>query len=173
MNKPDYNIEQKLAKWEKGLYACYGAAISLLFSAIIKAVENTKLAGMLFSIEEKAGAANLPIFAEYYTEIGFIMISPWRLLLWAVLEIACLGMAVILIAHPAWRKAPSSKWTNLIFGYFFAGWVTLLALGAQDPINVAEVSPAYNILVVGYLAAIGAGYWLTHRKKDRAEEIFP
>jgi len=171
-DKPVRSIEERVAAWGKWLYACYGAALSLLLSAIIKAIENTKLVGMLFSIEEKAGAANLPIFAEHYTEIGFIVVSPWRLLLWAVLEIACLGMAVILIAQPAWRKAPSMKRTNLIFGYLMASWLTLLTLGAQDPINVGEV-PGYNILVVGYLIAIGLGYWLIHRKKDRAEEIFP
>ncbi len=169
-SNPGKSIEEQILKWEKGLYACYGAAFTLLINAIIKAVENTKLTEVFFFIEGIAGATNSPIFSQYYTDIGYIMISPWRLVLWAVLEITSLVLAIILIVHPVWRHAPSNKRLNLIYGYLLASWITLLTLGAQDPLNVGS---GYNILVVGYLLAIGLGYWLSHRKKERVEEIFP
>lgn len=169
-DKSTKTVDERLAAWEKWLYACYGAAFMLLALAICKAGENTRLTGLLFTVEQ---AADFPIFPQYYQDLSFIYISPWRLLLWLAVEITTLGAAAVLTLSSRWRRNPSARRRNLILGYLLAGWVTLLSLGAQDPINVAESSPAYNILVVVYLLSLGLGYWWSRRKRERAEEIFP
>jgi hypothetical protein len=159
-------IESQLPRWEKWLYACYSAAFVMLAHAFIKAYENQMLTDALFSIDDQAGATNLPGFT-HFTNIYY---SVWRILLWLFLQFATLAPAAILAFHPTWRKIPLAKRLDLIGGYLLAAWVALLVLGAQDPLNVSN---AYNVFVIVYLLALGLGNWQLRRKKDKAEEVFP
>jgi hypothetical protein len=59
-------IEQKLPRWEKWLYACGSAAVIMLAHALVKAIENTALTGALFFIEGKAGITPQPDFFNPY-----------------------------------------------------------------------------------------------------------
>ena len=171
MESKNYSVmEQKLSVWEKWLYASFSVAIIMLAHAVIKAYENQLFINVFFSIEMESGAPNLSIFQQYNREIFQGLISLWRILLWLLLEIAALAAAIILAFHPTWRKIALAKRLDLIFGYLLAGWVTLLSLGAQDPVNASN---GYNALVVVFLLAIGLGYWQLRRKKDKAEEVFP
>ncbi len=157
-------IEQKLLGWEKWLYAFFGVAIIMLVHAFIKAYENQLATGAFFALEKEAGS-DLSFPSQLY-----VSFSSWRPLLWLTIEIVTLVPAAILAFHSTWRKVPLIKRLDLIFGFLLAGWVTLLSLGAQDPLNVGN---GYNVLVIGYILAIGLGYWWLRRKKDRAEEVFP
>lgn len=161
--------EEKLLGWERWLYCLHGAALIMLVQGVIKAFENEILTGILFNIEETTQVA---IFPAYYEDLSLVFISPARLVLWLLIEMAALGTAAILALHPTWRRSGSVKRLNLIFGYLLAGWVNLLALGAQDPVNVAETGSEYNLIVIGYLLLIGLGYWRS-RKKRKAEDLFP
>lgn len=40
-------FEEKLVRWERMLYACYGAVLTMLFQSMIKAFENQVLADIL------------------------------------------------------------------------------------------------------------------------------
>lgn len=110
------------------------------------------------------------MFEQHYAEISTGLISPARILFWLFLELITLTPAAILSFHSTWRKVRLAKRHDLIFGYLLAGWVILLALGAQDPVNVSN---GYTVLVIIFLPAIGLGYWWLRRKKDKAEEVFP
>jgi hypothetical protein len=168
-SEPGINGEVQLMKWEKGLYASYGAALTLLVHAVIKAIENIGLDKLLLDFEE---VTNFQIFShvEYYAYLADIKISLWRYLLWLFIEVFTLGAAAILAFHPAQRRNASFKRLNVIFGYLLAGWITLLSLGAQFP---NDNSIGYYAFVVAFLLAIGWGYWRSRRKRERAEEIFP
>lgn len=158
-------IEQKLLSWEKWLFACFSVAVIMLTQGVLKAYENQLLINLLFSIQEE-----YPVFEQHYAEIAPGLISPARILFWLFLELLTLVPAAILSFHSAWRKVRLAKRHDLIFGYLLAGWVMLLVLGAQDPVNVSN---GYNVLLVALLFAIGLGYWQLRRKKDKAEEVFP
>ncbi len=166
-------LEAQLPRWEKWLYACYGASFTLLAHAFIKYYENTILSEALFFIEEKAGlvwsSESLPMFDQYTYDLSLVYISPGRLVFWLVIQIVTLAGAAILAFHPTWRKTTLSKRLGLIFGYLLAGWITLLSLGAHDPLNA---DGGYTALVIIYLIALGLGYWWLRRKKEKAEEIF-
>ncbi|RJP52115.1 MAG: hypothetical protein C4583_07240 [Anaerolineaceae bacterium] len=163
-------IEQKLLIWEKWLFACYSAAFIMLAHAFIKAYENQMLVNVFFSLDRESGNPNLSIFQRYSAEIFPGLISPWRILFVFLLEIVFLVSFAVLAFHPTWKKIALFRRIDLIFGYLLAGWVTLLSLGAQDPVNASN---GYNVLVVIFLLAIGLGYWRLRRKKDKAEEVFP
>ncbi len=163
-------LEAQLLRWEKWLYACYGAAFTLLAQAFVKAYENQRFVNVFFSIDKDAGAIRGSVFQQYNADIFQGLISPWRILLWLFLEFAFLAPATILAFHPPWRKIVLAKRLDLIFGYLLAGWVALLSLGAQDPLNVGA---GYNVFVIAYLLALGLGYWQLRRNKDKAEEVFP
>lgn len=167
-------IEQRLSVWEKWLYACYSASFIMLVHAFIKNHENTVLSGALFFIENEAGVTNSPAnfetFYQYFTDLFVAFISPGRLVLWLVIQLAILISAATLAFHPTWKKIMLSKRLDMIFGYLLAGWITLLSLGAQDQLNAGG---GYNAIVVVYLLALGLGYRLLRRKKDKAEEVFP
>lgn len=163
-------LEVQLPRWEKGLYAGFGAAFTMLAGAFVKASENTVLTSALFSIEDKVGSTNLSVFSQYYTDLAYVYVSPWRLLLCLFFEVAVIAAVAILTFHSTWRKIPLSKRLDLIFGYLLAGWIALLSLGAQDPLNVGN---GYNVFVIVYLLVLGMGYWQLRRKKEKAEEVFP
>jgi hypothetical protein len=167
-------IEQKLSGWEKWLYASFGVAIVMLAHAFIKDHENIMLTNALFFMEDKAGlvrsAANSELLSQYYSDLAVAYLSPARILLWLAMEILTLACAAILAVFPPWRKVNLSRRLDLIFGFLLAGWIILLSLGAQNPLNV---SGEYNVFVVIYLFALGVGYWGLRRKKDKAEEVFP
>ena len=163
-------LERQLPRWEKGLFACYGAAFTLLANGFIKAIENTTLSSAIFFIEKKVGGTNFPAFYQYHYDLSLAYRSPWWFLLWLVLEIATLTPAIILAVSPTWRKIPLNKRLDVMFGYFLAAWLVLLSLGARDPLNVGA---GYNFLVIGCLLALGLGYWWSHRKQASAEEVFP
>lgn len=158
-------LEQKLVGWEKWLYASFGIAVIMLAQAFLKAYENQLLVNVLFSIQEEC-----PVSEQHDAEISTGLISPGRILFWLFLELLILAPAAILSFHSAWRKVHLTSRYDLIFGYLLAGWIMLLSLGAQDPDNVSD---GYNVLALVFLFAIGLGYWLTRRKKDNAEEVFP
>ena len=145
-------------------------AVIMLVHAFIKAFENALLTHVLLLIEEKAGANNLPDSPQYFSNLHYAQISFFRPFLWLTVEFVTLVPAAILAFHPTWRKVPLIKRLDLIFGFLLAGWVTLLSLGAQDPLNAPG---GYNALVVIYLLALGLGYWGLRRKKEKAEEVFP
>ena len=164
-------LEAQLPRWEKWLYACFSAAIVMLAHAFIKASENFMLTDFLFSIEKEVVVpANVPNNYVYVQNAYNFLLPPERYWLWLIVELVAFVPAVILSFHPLWRKVALTKRIDLIFGYLLAGWVTLLSLGAQDPLNVGN---GYNVLVIFYLLALGLGYWWLRRKKDRAEEVFP
>ncbi|GER78665.1 MAG: hypothetical protein M5U11_02245 [Anaerolineales bacterium] len=158
-------LERKLLGWEKWLYACFGMAVIMLAQAFLKAYENQLLVNVLFSVQEK-----YPVFDQHYAELSTGLISPARILFWLFLELLTLTPAAILSFHSTWRKVRLANRYDLIFGYLLAGWIMLLSLGAQDPVNVSN---GYNVFALVFLFTIGLGYWLTRRKKDKAEEVFP
>jgi hypothetical protein len=164
-------MEQKLLRWEKWLYACFGSAIIMLAQAFIKASENFMLTDFLSSIEEKVVVpANIPDHYVYVQTAYNFLLSPERYWLWLIVELAALTPAAILAFHSAWRKVPLVKRPDLIAAYLLAAWVNLLVLGAQNPL---PVSNAYNFFAFGYLLVLGLGYWWLRRKKEKAEEVFP
>lgn len=157
-------LEAQLPRWEKWLYACFGVAFTMLIHAFIKAHENQLATEAFFMLEKEAGS-DLTFPSQLW-----LSFSSWRPLLWLFVQFATLVPAAILAFHSAWRKVTLNKRLDLIFGFLLAGWVTLLSLGAQDPLNAPN---GYNTLVVVYLLALGLGYWWLRRKKERAEEVFP
>jgi hypothetical protein len=163
-------LEQKLLGWEKMLYASFSAAIIMLAQAFVKAYENQLFVNVFFSMEKDFDLSSLSIFNQYNAEIFRGLISPWRTWLWLLLEFAILAPAALLAFHPTWRKIALSKRLDLVFGYLLAGWIALLSLGAQDPLNASD---GYNVFVIVYLLALGLSYWQLRRKKDKAEEVFP
>lgn len=164
-------LEAQLPRWEKWLYACFSAAVIMLVHAFIKASENFLLADLLFSIEQKTLVpTTIPNYFGYVNNVNNVILSPERNWLWVIVELAALAPAAILAFHSAWRKVPLVKRLDLIFGFLLASWVNLLALGAQNPLNVSD---AHNFFVLGYLLALGLGYWWLRRKKEKAEEVFP
>jgi hypothetical protein len=163
-------LEARFPRWEKWLYACYGAVFMMLAHSFIKASENTALTKALFFIESKVGTTNLPGFSQYYTNLAYVYLSPWRLLIWLIIEMAVLVPAAILAFHSAWRKIVLARRLNLIFAYLLAGWVNLLSLAVPDPRSVPD---GYNTVIVVYLLAMALGYGWLRRKKNKAEEVFP
>jgi len=167
-------LEQKLLGWEKWLFASFSVALIMLIHAFIKDHENIMLTNALFFMEDKAdlvrSAANADLLSQYYSDLAVAYLSPARLLMWLFIQVAIFACAVILAFLPPWRKVNFSKRLDLVFGFLLAGWVNLLALGAQDPLNIPG---EYNVLLVIYLLALGIGYWGFRRKKDKAEEVFP
>lgn len=157
-------LEAQLPRWEKWLYACFGVAITMFIHAFIKAYENQLATDAFFALQKEAGR-DLSFPSQLW-----LSFSSWRPLLWLFIQFAILVPAAILAFHSTWRKIPLKKRLDLIFGYLLAGWIVLLSLGAQDPLNVGD---AYNFFVLGYILAIGLGYWWLRRKKDKAEEVFP
>ncbi|MBI5932967.1 MAG: hypothetical protein HY867_04610 [Chloroflexi bacterium] len=168
------HLEQKLSGWEKWLYASFSVAIIMLAHAFIKDHENIMLTNALFFMEDKAelvrSAANADILSQYYSDLAVAYLSPARLILWLAIQSAIFACAAVLAFFRPWRKVNLSKRMDLIFGFLLAAWINLLALGAQDPLNIPG---EYNVLVVIYLLALGLGYWWQGRKKDKAEEVFP
>lgn len=163
-------LERQFIRWEKGLYACYAIAFTMLAHAIVKARENTVLADVLFNMERMPRTTTPLISSENNGDIFYILGSPWRSTLWMVVELSILILAITLALHPTWRKFPFAKRLDLIFGYFLAAWIVLLSLGAQIPDDFGN---GMNVLTIGSLLVIGLAYWWFRRKKDRAEEVFP
>ncbi len=167
-------LEHKLLGWEKWLYASFSVAIIMLAHAFIKDHENIMLTNALFFMEDKAelarSAANAELLSQYYSDLAVAYLSPARLILWLTIQFAMFACAAVLAFFPPWRKVNLPKRIDLIFGFLLAAWINLLALGAQDPLNIAG---EYNVLVVIYLLMLGLGYWWQGRKKDKAEEVFP
>ncbi|MEM4204687.1 MAG: hypothetical protein QXS54_11510 [Candidatus Methanomethylicaceae archaeon] len=161
-------LESYLPRWEKWLYLILGAAIIMLIQGIIKNYENKLLTDLMFSLAERG--VDVWRFLPLYGEWSFIFLSPWRLLLWLIVEMAALLPAAILGLHPLWRRVALTKRLDLIGGFLLVGWVNLLALGATDPLNMPD---EYNALLILYLLLFGSGYWFLRRRRDRAEEIFP
>jgi hypothetical protein len=163
-------LEHQFIHWEKGLYACYGIAFTMLAHAIVKARENTVLTDMLFSMERQTRTTLPMVSSQNNADIFYIMGASWRSALWMVVGLAILILAVTLAFHPTWRKFPLAKRLNLIFGYLLAAWVVLFSVGAQYP---DDFSNGMKFLAIGSLLALGLAYWWFRRNKDRAEEVFP
>lgn len=163
-------LERQVVYWEKGLYACYAVAVTMLAQAIVKAHENRILTDMLLFMERKGRATTPLVPSQYNADVLYVMGSPWRSTLWITVEMAILILAMTLAVHPTWRKFPFTKRLDLIFGYLLAAWVVLLSLGAQIPDDIGN---GLNVLLMGSLLALGLAYWWFRRKKDTAEEIFP
>lgn len=163
-------LERQFTFWEKGLYACYAIAFTMLTHAVIKAHENMVLTDMLFSMERKLRTTAPLVSSQYNADIWYIMGSPWRSLLWIFVELAILIFATTLAFHPAWRKFPLAKRLDLIFGYFFSAWIVLLSLGVQQP---SDVQNGINVLAIASLLVLGLAYWWFRGKQYRAEEVFP
>lgn len=163
-------LERQFMQWEKGLYACYAIAFTMLAHAVVKARENTVLADMLLFMDRQERTTTAIVSSETNGDIAYIMGASWRSVLWMGVEMAILILAVTLAFHPTWRKFPLAKRLELVFGYFLAAWVVLLSLGAQNPDDFGN---GMNFLTIGSLLVLGLAYWLFRRKKERAEEVFP
>ncbi|MEP0806916.1 MAG: hypothetical protein HRF47_15660 [Chloroflexota bacterium] len=170
-------LEAQLPRWEKWLYACFGAAVTMLGNSIARAFERSYLTAAFFKslkhIEPAAFTENAPTILltdPVSLNIQRALFAPYWLILSYFLLSAILIPAIWLAFHALWRQVPLAKRGDLIFGYFLAGWLTLLSLGVQDPFNADS---GYNVLVISYLLALGLGYWWLRRKKDKAEEVFP
>jgi len=170
-------IEAQLLHWEKGRFAAYGAALTLLASSIARAFEKSYLQVAFFKSLENVDTAAFtdnghPIMLTEPVVLnlqGALFVPYWQVLGYLLL-IVILAPAAWLAFHSTWRRIPLTKRQNLIFGYLLAGWVVLLSLGVQ---NLDTVSDGYNVLVVGYLLFLGLGYAWLRRKKNEAEEVFP
>ncbi len=172
-NKPPLSIERleaRLPRWEKWFYLTLGAAVIMLIQGFIKNYENTLLTSLMFSLTGPRGVDVWQFIPLYGYQWSFIYLSPWRILLWLVVELAALLPAAILGLHSRWRRVALSKRLDLIGGFLLVGWINLLALGATDPLNMPG---GYNAVVILYLLLLGGSYWSLRRKRDRAEEIFP
>ncbi len=170
-NKSPLNLEQleaRLSRWEKWVYLCLGAAIVLLMESLIKGYENVLLDEMYFTLQ--TNRESIEFLRLHSMEWSLILYSPWRFLLWLVVEIAALAPAAILGLASHWRRVALSKRLNLIAGFLLADWLNLIALGATNPLDMGA---GYNVLVIFYLLLLGGGYWAMHRKRTRIEEMFP
>lgn len=162
-------LEVRLSRWEKWLYLLLGAAVIMLVQGFITHDENTRLTGLLFSLDAQ-GLDAWQFMSQYSYQWLPMYVSPWLLILWLVVEVAALVPAAILGLHSHWRRIALSKRLDLLGGFLLVGWLNLLALGAANPLNVSD---AYNVLVIVYLLALGGGYWGLKRRQERAEEVFP
>jgi LPXTG-motif cell wall-anchored protein len=167
-------LEAQLPRWEKWLYACWGAAISMLANSICRAFESSYLAAAFFQIIENVEPeSSFTIFltdpvARNVQEALFV---PYWDILGFLLFIVILIPGMVLIVHPIWRKVSLFKRFNLIFGYLLADWLVLVSLGILNSSTAG--GDGFNIFVIGFLLALGLGYWWLRRKKDKAEEVFP
>lgn len=162
--------EQMLPLWERWLYAGFGGAFIMLLHAIIKAFENQRLTNAFFYLEDKLEAANMPGYNDYLGNLYFGMHSPLRSGFGTAVVILFIALAAHLAFNGKWRKVGLNQRLDLIFGFLLAGWIVLLSLGVEDPLNVGG---GYSILVILYALGLGLGYWWLRRKKDKAEEVFP
>ncbi len=163
------HLEIQLARWEKWLYLCLGAAVMMLIHGLIKGYENTQLTGLFFVLEAQ-GVDVRQVVPQYYHQFSQVYISAGRLILWLVVELAALAPAAILGLHSHWRRVALETRLDLVGGFLLAGWINLLALGAADPLNVGD---GYNALVVLYLLALGGGYWFLKQRQNQSDEMFP
>ncbi|MBI5945331.1 MAG: hypothetical protein HY864_13260 [Chloroflexi bacterium] len=172
-------LEKQLPRWEKGLFAAYGAAITMLGSSICRAFESSYLsAAYLDSVKNIEPVESLPGYVSLFPTItdplvlkiqDALFVPYWNILGYLLL-IVILIPGILLTVHPAWRQVSLAKRSHLIFGYFLAAWVALLSLSI-----LVVWGPDYglNLLVVGSALALGLGDWWMRRKKDMAEEVFP
>ncbi|GAB4454769.1 MAG: hypothetical protein Kow0070_01800 [Anaerolineales bacterium] len=170
-------FEAQLPRWEKWLYVCFGAAVTMLGNSIARAFERSYLSDAFFQSLKNVNPAAFTENARSITLTDPISLAIQHALFvpyWQILSYFLLSVILIpvvwLAFHALWRQVPLAKRGDLIFGYLLAGWVTLLSLGVQDPLDMIA---GYNTLVVVYLLALGFGYWWLRRKKDKAEEVFP
>ncbi|MEW6287106.1 MAG: hypothetical protein AB1509_12850 [Chloroflexota bacterium] len=170
-------LEAQLPRWEKGLFAAYGAALTMLANSIIRAFETSYLTAAFFqslkNVEPAAFTENSPpilLTDPVALNIQRALFAPYWLLLGYILLLGILIAAGWLGLHSTWRRVSLPKRLDLIFGFLLAGWIVLLSIGAQDPFSMGG---GYNILVVAYLLFLGLGYWQLRRKRNKAEEVFP
>lgn len=175
-------LEKQLPHWEKGLFAAYGAAITMLGNCICRVFESSYLSAAYFDSLQKIEPAEfqnpIPGYAPLFPtitdpvvlKIQDALFAPYWDILGYLLLIVILIPGILLTVHPAWRQVPLTKRSHLIFGYFLAAWIVVLSLSM-----LVVWGPDYglNLLVVGSALALGLGYWWMRRKKDMAEEVFP
>lgn len=138
-----HQLEKQFQMWNRFMYMVFGSSITLA----------------LIGFGNIAYGAEWPGFGNYtggvWTSVQFLATAPGFYLLWG----------------RQWKSIPLSLRTNTIFGYFLAGWITLLSLGF-----ITETAPAtdYYILLVGSAILIALGYIWTQKKTSiPREEIFP
>jgi hypothetical protein len=167
-------LEARFPRWEKGLFAAYGAALTMLASSAIRGIETSYLGEALFNSLENIDSS--------FTENGLIVFTdpvilnlqraifiPYWQILGYLLLIVILVPAAWLAFHSTWRQVSLIKRQSLIFGYLLAGWIVLLSISVQDPAG----SGGYNGFLLAYLLAMALGYGWLRRKKNKAEEVFP
>ena len=91
--------------------------------------------------------------------------------IWTALQILSTLPALYLCLAKHWKALSFSNRLNIIFGYFVASWLNLLALGF-----IMSMPPAtdYYLLLVGSAIVIVLGYvWALQRTSLPREEIFP
>lgn len=171
-------LEAQLPRWEKGLYAAYGASVTMLINSIFRGFERSHLAHAFFeslkNVEPAAFTENgtSPVRLTDPVTMGIqnaLFIPYWHILAYFLLAVMVMA-AAWLAFHPAWRQTPPNMRLNLIFGYMLAGWIVLLSLGL---LAMTEAGNGYNLLVVVWLLALSLTYRQFRRKKDKAEEVFP
>ena len=164
------SLEQKMSQWERWLYAGFGGTLIMLLHALIKAYENRRLTNAFFYLKDKLETANMPGYNEYLGNLYYGMYSPLRSFFGTAVVILFIALAGILAFSRKWRRIQLAKRLDLIFGLLLVGWITLLSLGLQDPLNAGG---GYVVLVILYALAMGLGYWWLRRRKDKVEEVFP
>ncbi|GAB4448448.1 MAG: hypothetical protein OHK0041_08920 [Anaerolineales bacterium] len=170
-------LEAQLPRWEKWLYACFGAAVTMLGNSIARAFERSYLTDAFFrslkNVNPAAFTENAPSITltdPISLAIQQALFVPyWHILAYFLLVVMVMA-AAWLAFHPAWRQAQPHMRLNLMFGYMLAGWIALLSLGFLE---TTKAGNGYNLLVVVWLLALSLAYWQFRRKKDKAEEVFP
>jgi hypothetical protein len=163
-------LETLLQRKEKWLYACFGAILTLVAHAFLKAYESQKMFDILFQITEKVNTTNPRELDQYFMGTYSAMYSHWWLLIWLIPALFAFTNAAMLAFHPTWRKVAIAKRLDLIFSFLLAGWIIMLSLGVQDLPNSND---GENVFALIYLFALALCYWWFRRKKDKAEEVFP
>ena len=171
-------LEAQLPRWEKWLFAAYGAAITMLANSICRVFESSYLFDAFFRSLHKVdfkspafpGGGTPTIFPPITDLVALniqkALFAPYWHILGYILLLLIFVPGALLAVQPVWRKVSLHKRFNLIFGYIFSDWLILLSLGILDPSN-------YIALAVISAPALGLGYWWLRRKKDKAEEVFP
>lgn len=172
------SLEAQLPRWEKGMFAALGAAVTMFASSIARAFERSYLAGAYFkvlqNVEPAAFTENSPPIMITSDPVALniqrALFSPYWEVLGYFLLFVILIPAAWLFFLPEWRQVQLAKRMELIFGYLLAGWLVLLSIGILNPFDVGN---GYNILVAVYILSMGVGYWRLRRKRNKAEEVFP
>jgi hypothetical protein len=167
-------LEARLLYWEKGLFAAYGAALTMLASSAIRGIETSYLEDAFFKSLENIDSSftenGITVFTDpVVLNLQRALFIPYWEILGYLLLIVILVPAAWLAFHSTWRQVSLTKRQSLIFGYLLAGWIVLLSISVQGSVGGYD----YGGFLLAYLLAMALGYGWLRRKKNKAEEVFP